>query len=113
MSAVWAIAALAEGKTVEDYREGGNSMSGVINHMQPVTLRPIVDSAKLSKGDIVLVRVRRSTYTHFVKATRPNQVQIGNNFGRINGWTHVNNVYGIVTAIGGCPRKNSQYSTAD
>jgi len=36
-----------------------------------------------------------------VIALRKNQVQIGNNHGGINGWTNLDNVYGIVTSVGG------------
>lgn len=92
---------VANGRDVE-YSEGGNSMLPLIKSRQPVTLSP-VDAAKLEKGDIVLVKVNRNVYTHLVKGLRQGQVLIGNNRGRINGWTSLANVFAIVTAVDGVP----------
>jgi hypothetical protein len=100
---------LKNGETVTNYREGGNSMRPIIKNRQPVTLRPIRDRGALEKGDIVHVKVNGRRYTHLVIATRNGQVQIGNNHGGVNGWTSVDNVYGIVTEIDGAPHRNSQY----
>jgi hypothetical protein len=94
------IARLQAGETIEDYREGGNSMVPLIRHRQPVTLMP-VDTDKLERGDMVFVKVRGRVYTHKVTALRKGQVQIGNNHGGINGWTKRSNVFGIVTAVDG------------
>lgn len=103
----WLIARdlIAQGRDVI-YSEGGNSMLPLIKSREPVTLSP-VDATLLEKGDIVLVKVGRYVYTHLVKAVRPGQVQIGNNRGRINGWTSLSNVYGIVTAISGVVRESA------
>lgn len=97
-----AIEALRHGETVTGYREGGNSMVPLIHHRQPVTLEPVAPEL-LEKGDIVLVKVRGNIYTHKVTGTRKGQVQIGNNRGHINGWTSLDNVFGIVTEIDGSP----------
>lgn len=40
-------------------------------------------------------------YTHKVSALRKGQVQISNNRGHVNGWTKLDNVYGIVTEVNG------------
>jgi hypothetical protein len=96
---------VAQGQEVI-YSEGGNSMLPLIKSRQPVTLSP-VDPTLLEKGDIVLVKVGRNVYTHLVKAVRPGQVQIGNNHGRINGWTSLSNVFAIVSAIDGVPRASA------
>lgn len=97
---------LLDGKSVSGYKESGNSMTPLIKHRQPVDLSP-VDTSKLEKGDIVLVKVRGRIYTHKVTALRKGQVQIGNNHGGINGWTDLSNVYGIVVAVDGIPRNSA------
>lgn len=94
------IARLQNGETVSDYREGGNSMTPIIKHRQPVTIKP-VDVSKLEKGDVVLCKVRGNVYTHKVVGLREGQAQIGNNHGRVNGWTSLNNVFGIVVSVEG------------
>ncbi len=91
---------LLGGVSVSGYKEGGNSMSPLIKHRQPIDLAP-VDATKLEKGDIVMVKVRGRIYTHKVVGLRHNQVQIGNNHGKINGWTGLHNVYGIVVSVDG------------
>lgn len=95
------IARLAAGEAVEN-REGGNSMVPLIVSKQPVTIEP-VDVSKLEKGDIVYVKVHGNVYTHRVLALRAGEAQIGNNKGGVNGWTKLENVYGIITAIDGVP----------
>lgn len=77
-------------------------MTPLIRSRQPVTLEP-VDTSKLERGDIVLVKVRGNIYTHLVLALQVDQVQIGNNHGGVNGWTKLSNVFGIVTEIDGKP----------
>ncbi|MEQ1507917.1 MAG: S26 family signal peptidase [Myxococcota bacterium] len=92
---------LSAGESVEN-REGGNSMNPLIRSRQPVTIEP-VDPALLERGDIVYVKVHGAVYTHKVLAVRSGEVQIGNNRGGVNGWTRLDHVYGIVTAIDGRP----------
>lgn len=98
-----AIKKLLAGESVNGYSEGGNSMTPIIKSKQPVDLMP-VDTSKLKKNDIVLVKVKGNIYTHKVLGFRKGQVQIGNNHGGVNGWTNLENVYGIVVAIDGIPR---------
>ena len=89
------IAALASGNTVQ-FRPHGNSMSGKIESGQLVTIAP----AKVEDvivGDIVMCKVNGNEFLHLVKAVRDGQVQIGNNKGRINGWTK--SVYGKCVKI--------------
>lgn len=95
------IARLAAGEAVEN-REGGNSMTPLIYSRQPVTIEP-VDTSKLERGDVVYVRVHGRVYTHRVLALRTGEVQIGNAHGGVNGWTKLDNVYGIITAVEGTP----------
>lgn len=83
-------------------KEPGNSMVPLIYSRQPVTLES-PDPDKLTIGDIVYVKVRGRVYTHKIVARRGNLVQIGNNRGGINGWTKIENVFGLVTEIDGVP----------
>lgn len=95
------IARLQAGEKVEN-RESGNSMTPLLKSRQPVTLEAC-DPSTLEKGDIVYVKVRGQVYTHLVWAVRAGEVQIGNNHNHANGWTKLENVYGIVTEIDGVP----------
>lgn len=92
------IAALARGETVQ-FRPRGNSMAGKIDSGQLVTVAPAIALPKV--GDVVLVRVRARVYLHLVLAVDAvrDTVQIGNNRGRINGWTKRSNVFGLVTGV--------------
>lgn len=101
---------LADGEWIEGYRESGNSMTPIIRHRQPITLAPIVDPSALRKGDIVFARVKSRHYTHLIHAVGDGKVLIGNNHGHMNGWARLENVYGIVTAVDGVYRRNSQHS---
>jgi|SRR5690606_30696600 len=94
---------LLSGEPVLGHKESGNSMTPLIKHRQPVDLMP-VNPELLEKGDIVLVKVRGKIYLHKVIGLRKDQVQIGNNHGGVNGWTPLDNVYGIVVAVDGIPR---------
>ena len=77
--------------------EKGNSMVPLIHSGQDHILSPAsVDDVEV--GDIVYCKVDGKFYTHLVKATDPNKgCLIGNNRGRINGWTK--NVFGKVTEV--------------
>ena len=99
-------ARLKAGETIEN-REGGNSMTPRIKHRQPVTIAP-VDVTKLERGDVVYVKVRGTVYTHLVVGLREGEAQIGNNHGHVNGWTSLDNVFGIVIAVDGVPVGGAQ-----
>ena len=89
---------LKEGRTSR-CRPHGGSMRGRIESGQLVTLSPDVDELEI--GDAVLCRVRGNTYIHLVKAIQGHgsrrRYLIGNNHGRINGWTK--KVYGKVVKV--------------
>ena len=72
-------------------------MLPLIKSRQPVKIKPATwEDVKV--GDIVYCKVRGNTYTHLVKSKNPDKgVLIGNNVGRINGWTK--NVYGKIIEI--------------
>ena len=87
---------LLNGETIIS-KEGGNSMLPLIKSKQPVKIEPI-DNEKIKVGDIVYCKVQGRIYTHLVKAIDKNKgFLIGNNQGRINGWTKT--IYGKVTEI--------------
>lgn len=75
-------------------KEYGNSMSPLILSGQEHKLEPITwEECKIK--DIVYCKVNGKYYTHLVKAINNQQgLLIGNNKGKINGWTK--NVYGRV-----------------
>lgn len=77
--------------------EKGNSMVPLIKSGQEHKLIPIsIDEVEI--GDIVYCKVHGRFYTHLVKAKNEIQgLQIGNNHGRINGWTK--QVYGKVIEV--------------
>ena len=88
---------LKAGQTVQ-FRPRGNSMKGKIASGQLVTVEPISDK-QLKKGDIVLCKVNGTQYLDLIKAIQGDRYQIGNNIGRINGWTNLNSIYGLCTAV--------------
>lgn len=79
-------------------RPRGFSMMPIIKPGQYVLLEPIGEK-ELEVGDVVLVKVKGSIYLHKVTALDGERVQIGNNHGRINGWTVKHKVYGRVSSV--------------
>lgn len=78
-------------------KESGNSMSGLIESGQEHKLEP-AKWEDCNKNDIVYCKVKGNFYTHLVKAKDQKKgLLIGNNKGRVNGWTR--NVYGRVIEI--------------
>lgn len=89
---------LVAGRDVQ-VRPFGGSMQGRIESGQLVTLSPVVASA-VQVNDVVLVEWRGSFLLHMVKEIRDEQLLIGNNLGKINGWVPATAAVGKVTAIG-------------
>ncbi len=87
----------SQGEAVQ-FRPRGNSMSGKIESGQLVTIVPLHDRVP-RVGDIVLCKVNGAQYLHLVKAVSGERFQIGNNRGRINGWTSRRNIFGLCTEI--------------
>jgi hypothetical protein len=85
------------GETVQ-FRPRGNSMSGKIESGQLATVVPLMNRIP-QVDDIVLCRVNGAQYLHLVTAVSGERFQIGNNRGRINGWTSLRNIFGICTEI--------------
>ena len=87
---------LENGETIIS-KEGGNSMTPLIKSKQPVKIEPSTWQ-ECERGDIVYCKVNGNLYTHLVKAKSDKRgVLIGNNHGRINGWTK--KVYGKVIEV--------------
>ena len=96
MNKNWKVEKLLEGETIIS-KEPGNSMVPLIKSKQPVKIEPCVWE-DCEPGDIVYCKCKSNLYTHLIKAKHNNRgVLIGNNKGRINGWTK--NVYGKVIEI--------------
>jgi hypothetical protein len=69
-------------------------MTGRISSGQQVTVEPVDAESVLRKRDIVLCKVNGSQYLHLITAIKGEQVQISNNHGKVNGWTHRRHVFG-------------------
>jgi len=92
------IARLRNGETVS-FREGGHSMTPRIKSRQKCTYSPVASLEDVRIGDAVFCRVGSSYFTLLVSAIRGDQVQISNNHGHVNGWTHISNVFGKVIRV--------------
>lgn len=92
-----AVAELAQRRPVQIQPFGG-SMRGRIESGQLVTLEP-VDPASLREHDAVLVRWRGNCLLHIIKQIDGDNVLIGNNIGKINGWAKCSDVLGRVTNV--------------
>jgi hypothetical protein len=87
---------LLEGETIIS-KEPGNSMLPRLKSRQPVRIAPATWEM-IEVGDIVYCKVRGNVYTHLVKAKSLSRgCLIGNNHGRINGWTK--QIFGKVIEI--------------
>jgi 1,6-anhydro-N-acetylmuramate kinase len=89
-------ARLAEPPHQVTFTARGHSMEPLVRDGQQVTVRRLVRPEFLHVGDIVLARVRGTTYLHKITAVDKagRRVQIGNNKGYVNGWTGWDKVYG-------------------
>lgn len=76
----------------------GNSMTPKIKSGQKVTIKRLTkdEKLKLSKNDIVFCKVKNNIYLHLISAIKGEQIQISNNHGYVNGWTHLDNIYAIL-----------------
>lgn len=97
---------VAQGETVQ-CRPTGSSMVPLIRSRQLVTIAP-VDTTKLAVDDVVLARVAGTVYLHRVTAIMGERVQIGNNRGRINGWTSKERIFGLCVEVDGVPFRHAK-----
>ncbi len=73
-------------------------MRGRIESGQLVTLEP-VGNRRVAVEDVVLVRWKGNYILHVVKELRDDQILIGNNLGKINGWAPLEDVLATVTGV--------------
>jgi hypothetical protein len=92
-----AVKELAAGRQVQ-VRPFGGSMRGRIESGQLVTLAP-VGPAAVRAGDVVLVQWKGNYLLHLVKEVNGDQLLIGNNLGKTNGWVSAKAVRGVVVAV--------------
>jgi hypothetical protein len=92
---------LAAGRAVQVQPFGG-SMRGRIESGQLVTIAP-VDPADVRVDDVVLVEWRGNFLLHLVKEIQGDQILIGNNLGKVNGWVPASAVVGKVIAVADAP----------
>lgn len=88
---------LAAGRQVQ-IRPSGGSMRGRIESGQLVTLAPVAPS-DIKVDDVVLVGWHDNYLLHLVKEIRGEQILIGNNLGKLNGWVAAAAVIGRVVAV--------------
>jgi hypothetical protein len=76
----------------------GGSMTPLVTDGQEVSVYPMPRPEFLVPGDVVVARVEGRVYLHKVLAVDQgrHRVQIGNNHGRVNGWTGFAKVYGVM-----------------
>jgi phage repressor protein C with HTH and peptisase S24 domain len=91
------ITKLNAGETVS-FRPRGNSMVPLIKSGELCTVVP-VGTTVLITGQIVLCKVKGKHYLHIITGVKPDQVQISNNKGFVNGWTPLKNVFGVLTSV--------------
>ncbi len=92
-----ALKELKAGRSVK-IRPHGGSMRGRIESGQEVTLSPVTPQ-ELAVDDVVLVRWKGNFLLHLIKEVNGNQILIGNNIGKENGWASVADVFGKVIEV--------------
>lgn len=96
---------LKQGKLVR-FRPRGNSMMPQINSGDLCTVSPLLNGRLPLPGEVVLCKVNGREYLHKVSAVLsadPPRYLIKNNKGHVNGWTKLENIYGILIGIEGKP----------
>ena len=96
----WVKDALAGLKSNEEVtvQPFGGSMRGRIESGQLVTLEP-VDAAQLAIDDVIFVEWGNNYLLHLVTGMKDDQIEIGNNLGKINGWVPASAALGRVVAV--------------
>lgn len=88
---------LRNGAPTVTFTAHGHSMEPLIADGAEVTVsRYCGEGDLIGRGDTVLVTVHGTTYLHKVLAISGSRVQIGNNKGHVNGWTHLSKVWGVM-----------------
>ena len=72
----------------------GGSMEPILHSGDVFKFSLVQDDTKLNKNDIVFCKVHGNLFLHKIIAINGDRIQIGNNQGKINGWTNRKNIYG-------------------
>lgn len=93
-----------KGGNIVKFRPQGQSMTGIIESGQLVTVRPITSLEPLGIGFVVLCKVGGKGYLHLIKSTNMSRLKgqmflIGNNRGGTNGWIARKNIFGLLVSI--------------
>ena len=92
-----AVKELSAGRTVQIRPQGG-SMRGRIESGDLATISP-VEPRDVKVDDVVLVRWKGNYLLHMVKEIRGEELLIGNNIGKINGWVQASEVKGKLASV--------------
>jgi hypothetical protein len=92
-------------------RTRGRSMRGRIEDGQRVTLSPC-DPRALSRGDVVLVQMKRNVVLHQIVEARGGRFLIGSTIGGINGLADAADVLGVAIAVEGQPMPRARIGKA-
>jgi hypothetical protein len=92
-----ALKELSEGR-IAQVRPIGGSMRGRIESGQLVTIQPAKPS-DIAVNDVVFIKWKGNYILHIVKEIKEDQLLIGNNIGKINGWAKSQDIIGKVTAV--------------
>ncbi|WP_196888580.1 hypothetical protein [Aureivirga sp. CE67] len=79
-------------------RPQGGSMRGRIESGQLVTIEKIKPE-EIKIEDAALVKWKGNYLLHIIKEINENEVLIGNNLGKINGWIPIRDVIGKVVKV--------------
>lgn len=88
-----------EGKPAK-VRPHGGSMRGRIESGQLVTIKP-ASFADVEIDDVVFIKWKGNYLLHLVKEKADDQILVGNNLGKINGWAPANSILGRVINVEG------------
>lgn len=76
----------------------GGSMRGRIESGQLVTINK-ADASDCSEGDVVFVKWKNNYLLHLIVELTEDEVLIGNNIGKVNGWVPNDSIIGKVTKV--------------
>jgi hypothetical protein len=79
-------------------RPHGGSMKGRIESGQLVTIKKI-SSEEIEINDTVFVKWKGNYLLHIIKEIKEEEVLIGNNLGKLNGWIPKTDIIGKVTKV--------------